>query len=252
MIKRFRLVLFVFTVCLGAAVCHASVITFSSALPLGNLAQSVVVAGVNVSAFEVAKTNGTTWMNTGILNNRNESAAEFGLGVCADPSNCPATGHGSINEIDNNGSTFDVIRLDFGSVVWLNSVTLSSLDSGAKDGFAIFGGITPQLDLSVLTPLTQGTNQSAGSVTPTIALNQTLRYLFVVPQARGVNDSGSDFLLWKVDVAGAATPEPLTIVLVGLGLVAIGLVGRNSKVLGGREQAMLDVQHSSRSDRISR
>ena len=236
MIKPFRLVLFVSMVCFGAAFCQGSVITFSSALPLGNLPQSVVVAGVSVSAFEVAKTNGTSWMNTGILNNRNEGTTEFGLGVCTDASNCPATGNGNINEIDNNGSTFEVVRLDFGGVVLLNSVTLSSLDSGSKDGFAIFGSTTAQPDLSVLTPLAQGTNQSVGSVTPTIAVNQNLRYLFVTPQARGVTDSGSDFLLWKVDEGGAATPEPLTIVLVGLGLVAIGLLGRNGKLLNGQAQ----------------
>ena len=228
MIKRFRIGLFASMLCFGAATGEATVITFSGALPLGNLPQSVVIAGVTVSAFEIAKTNGTSWMNTGILNNRNEGAAEFGLGVCADPLNCPATGNGSINEIDNDGSTFDAIRLDFGGVVLLNSVTLSSLDSGVKDGFAIFAATTPQPDLSALTPLAQGTNQTAGSDTPTIALNQDLRYLFIAPQLQGVNDSGSDFLLWKVDTAGAATPEPLTIVLVGLGLVAVGLVGRRA------------------------
>ena len=252
MIKPFRLVLFLSTLCFGAAICQATVITFSGALPLGNLPQSVSVAGVGVSAFEVAKTNGTSWMNTAILNNRNEGAEEFGLGVCADASNCPATGNGSINEIDNNGSTFDVIRLDFGGVVLLNSVTLSSLDSGAKDGFAIFGAITAQPDLSVLTPLAQGTNQSVGSVSPAIAVNQDLRYLFIAPQARGVNDSGSDFLLWKVNEGGAATPEPLTIVLVGLGLVAIGLVGRNSRLLSGQAQSGPPVLDPSRNSRICR
>ena len=220
---RSRMGVFVLVFCLGGISSQATVITFSSALPLGNLPQTVAAAGITVSAFEVSKTNGMSWMNTGILNNRNEAPTEFGLGVCADAHNCPATGNGNINEIDNNGSTFDAIRLDFGSVTLVSSVGLSSLDSGSKDGFAIFGSNTAQPDLSTLIPLAQGTNSSAGSVTPAIPLNQSLRYLFVVPEYRGTNDTGSDFLLSSVDQSGAATPEPWSIILVGAGLIAIGI-----------------------------
>lgn len=225
MTARFRMGVFS-VMCFAAVSSQASLITFNSALPLGNLPQSVVISGITVSAFEVSKTNGMSWMNTGILNNRNEAAGEFGLGVCADPHNCPAIGHGSINEIDNNGSTFDLIRLDFGSSTFVSSVRLSSLDSGDKDGFAIFGSNTAQPDLSTMIPMAEGTNLSVGSVSPTIALNQSLRYIFVVPEYRATNNTGSDFLLWSVDQPGTATPEPWTIVLAGVGLVAIGVIRR--------------------------
>lgn len=226
MTTRFRMGVLASALCFGAITSQASIIAFNSALPLGNLPQSVVISGITVSAFEVSKTNGTSWMNTGILNNRNEAAAEFGLGVCADPHNCPASGNGSINEIDNNGSSFDLIRLDFGSTTFVNNVRLSSLDSGEKDGFAIFGSNMAQPDLSMLIPLAEGTNLSAGSVSPTITLNQSLRYIFVVPGYRGTSNTGSDFLLWSADQAGLAAPEPWTIVLTGVGLVAIGIVRR--------------------------
>ena len=219
---RSRMGVLALVFCLGGISSPASVITFTSALPLGNLPQTVAVAGISVSAFEVSKTNGMSWMNTGILNNRNEAPTELGLGVCADAHNCPATGNGSINEIDNNGSTFDAIRLDFGSVTLVHSVGLSSLDTGSKDGFAIFGSNTAQPDLSTLIPLAQGMNASTGSETPAITLNQSLRYLFVVPEYRGTNDTGSDFLLASVD-QGAAAPEPWSIILVGAGLIAIGI-----------------------------
>ena len=198
---------------------NATTINFSTALPAGNQLESVTVGGVTASGWVVSKILGTSWSLDGvILNNRKEGPDELGLGVCF-ASNCPATGNGNINEIDNNGtSTFDVVRLDFGAATFVNSIGLSSLDSGLKDGFAIFGGNASQPDLSSLTAITQGTNQSVGSVTPIIPVGQTFRYFFVTSMNRGVNDTGSDFLLESVTSA----PEPYTSAMLGLGLLAIG------------------------------
>jgi hypothetical protein len=209
---------------LASSPANATTINFSTALPAGHQGESVTVGGITASGWVVSKTDGTAWSMEGvILNNRKEGLSESGLGVCiptmATP--CPTTGNGDVNEIDNNGSTFEVIRLDFGAATWVNSIGLSSLDSGLKDGFAIFGNNTALPNLSLLTPLVQGTNQSVGSVTPIISVNQSYRYFFVTSMKRGVNDSGSDFLLESVN-----TPEPYTAATLGLGLLAIGAVLR--------------------------
>jgi hypothetical protein len=197
---------------------NATTINFSTALPAGHQGESVTVGGVTASAWDVSKTNNAVWIDDGvILNNRQEGPDELGLGVCL-ASNCPTTGNGDINEIDNNGSTFEVIRLDFGVSTFVNSIGLSSLDSGLKDGYAIFGSNTGQPTLSSLIAIAQGTNTSIGSVTPTITINQSDRYFFVTSLKRGTSDSGSDFLLESVTTA----PEPYTAGMLGLGLLAIG------------------------------
>jgi len=204
---------------LASSLANATTINFSTALPAGHLGESVTIGGVTASGWDVSKTNNAIWSDNGvILNNRQEGPDDLGLGVCL-ASNCPTTGNGDINEIDNNGtSTFEVIRLDFGTTTFVNSIGLSSLDSGLKDGFAIFGSNTAQPTLSSLTAIAQGTNLSEGSVTPIISIDQTYRYFFVTSLKRGVDNSGSDFLLESVTTA----PEPYTSGMLGLGLLAIG------------------------------
>ena len=222
---------FKFTLAATALVClagsfgaNATTIDFSTALPLGHQGQSITVSGITISAWIVGKVNGT-WVSDGvILNNRRELPNELGLGVCLS-SNCPTTGNGSINEIDNNGSTFDVIRLDFGAPTLVSSLGLSSLDSGIKDGFAIFGGNAAQPDLRptmLLPAMQQGTNATVGQVDPIISINQVDRYFFVTSLNRSTSDTGSDFLLASVNT----TPEPFTAGTLGLGLLAIGAVLR--------------------------
>jgi hypothetical protein len=209
-------------VVLGSIPAQATLIDFSTALPAGHQGQSVTVGGVTASAWVVSKTNGASWSLDGvILNNRHEGASELGLGVCF-ASNCPATGNGDLNEIDNDGSVhFDVIRLAFSAPTLVSSIGLSSLDSGLKDGFAIFGSNSTLPNLSLLTPLAQGTNTSVGgAVEPIIAINQNFQYFFVTSKNRGVNDTGSDFLLESVTTN--PTPEPYTSGMLGLGLLAIG------------------------------
>ena len=126
---------------------------------------------------------------------------------------------GDLNEIDNNGTTFEVIRLDFGAATFVNSIGLSSLDSGPKDGYAIFGSNMAQPTLSSLTDIAHGTNSNTVSVTPIININQAHRYFFVTSLKRQPADSGSDFLLASVTTAA---PEPYTAGMLGLGLLAIG------------------------------
>jgi hypothetical protein len=212
--------------CLGAGGVHATTINFNSALASGNLPQTVTTGGVVISGFTVSKTNGTVWSSNVLLDNRNEGPLDVGLGVCANIHNCPATGNGDINEIDNNGSTFDVIRFDFTNASTA-SFGLGSLDSGLKDGYAIFGSNTALPNLSTLTALASGTNTSAGSVTPVIAVNQPFRYFFLAPLKRGVNDEDSDYLVRSVTYAQA--PEPMSAGLIGAGLIGLAILRRKTR-----------------------
>jgi len=207
----------------GAFAAQAATINFSTALAVGNLAQAVSAGGITISGWDVSKANGTLWSNNVILNNRREAPDDMGLGVCGVPANCPATGHGDNNEIDNNGSTFEVIRLDFGSSNLVTSIGLGSLDSGLKDGFAIFGSNTAAPNLSLLTALLQGTNRSAGSPDPVLSINQSFRYFFVAPKDRGTNSSNSDFLLRSVgtSVTPSSVPEPLSSAMLAIGLLGL-------------------------------
>jgi hypothetical protein len=196
---------------------EATTISFSTALAAGNLAESTTVSGITVSAWTVDKTT-QAWVSGGvILNNRQQAPDDVGLGVCL-AGNCPVTDNGTVNEIDNNGTTFDVIRLDFGTTSFLGSIGLSSLDSGTKDAFAIYGSNTALPALSSLTAIAQGTNSSVGSINPIININQSNRYFFVTSMNRGVSDAGSDFLLQSV----TTTPEPYTSAMLGIGLLALG------------------------------
>jgi hypothetical protein len=216
-------------VCLfGAVAANASTINFFSALALGNLPESVIVNGITVSSWDVSKTMSTQWSSNVILNNRSQGPDDRGLGVCTNRLNCPTIDNGNINEIDNNGSTFEVIRLDFGAITAVATIGLSSLDSGPKDGFAIFGSNVALPDLSMLTPLAQGTNQSLNQVDPNITINQSFRYFFVTPKERGPNSANSDFLLASVSTPLITTsaPEPTTYATIGIGILALVSLSR--------------------------
>jgi hypothetical protein len=205
----------------------ATTIDLSTALPGGNLPDSETVGGFTMTGWTVNKANNTIWSNVSvILNNRLDLPNDSGIGICSPltPPSCPTSGNGNINEIDNNGTTFEVLRFDFSVPTLVNSFGLASLDSGLKDGFAIFGSNTAQPTISGLTALASGTNTSIGSINPTIAINQSFRYFFVTSLERGTTSTGSDFLVKTVTY----TPEPVTLSLVGLGLLGLGALRRRA------------------------
>lgn len=216
---------------LMTAIAGATTVNFVSALPLGNLPESVTVDGLTISAWKVSKVSGTSWSSNAILNNRDDVPDDIGLGVCSDPSNCPTGGGGtgSNNEIDNNGWTFEVVQINTAGTAGLTSIGLSSLDSGLKDGFAIFGSNTALPNLSLLTPLASGTNTSEGTILPVIPVPSGYQYYFVTSLNRGLTSGNSDFLMESVTLNNSATPEPFTFGLIGLGLAGIALIGRSRR-----------------------
>ncbi len=216
---------------LMTAIAGATTINFTTALPLGNLPESVTVDGLTISAWKVSKVSGTSWANQAILNNRNDVPDDIGLGVCSDSTNCPAGGGGTgdINEIDNNGSTFEVVQINTAGTAGLTSIGLSSLDGGLKDGYAIFGSNSALPNLSLLTPLASGTNASAGTIFPIISVPSSYQYYFVTSLNRGLSACNSDFLMESVTLKSSTTPEPFTFGLIGLGLAGIALAGRRMR-----------------------
>lgn len=232
--KRFALA-FAFSSLLAFANTIEFNLTASSGLAVGNLPQSVVVPtfpSLTVSGWKISEVALGTWISTNvILNNRNQAPDDRGLGVCSDAANCPATGNGTINEIDNDNGYFEVIRMDFGVQTFVNAIGLSSLDSGAKDHFAIFGSsmATPNLN-------TQATLLAKGSslnfpVNPSVNINASYRYFFVSTQFDNMvgreNTSpalvltDADFLLQSVNYT--AVPEPGLGAIIGLAVLALGI-----------------------------
>lgn len=204
------------------AITSATTITFPTALPLGNLAQSITVDGLTISAWAVSKSDGTSWSSNAILNNRDEVPTDVGLGACQYASNCPAGGLGSgyFNEINNNGAMFGVVRIDTAGTAGVASIGLASLDDPVDD-FAIFGSNTALPNLSLMTPLASGTKVSMGTGFPIISV-PAYQYYFVTTLARAPGSNNSNILVDAISMNNVITPEPLSSGLMGFGLAVIG------------------------------
>jgi len=213
---------------LSAGSASATTINFSTGLPAGNLPESETIGGITVSALEASGSKTTSWSSSVILDNQRNGATDSGLGVCPSARDC---GY-SNNEIDTTGSSFDVIRLDFGVATLVQSIGLSSLNDGSLGGFEIFGSNTALPNLDKLTPLAQGTENSVHSVDPTITLNDTYRYFFVAATDLSSSDCStpSGFLLDTVTtgIHTTNTPEPYTAGIMAAGLLGLALYRRFS------------------------
>jgi PEP-CTERM motif len=162
---------------------------------------------------------------------------DHGFGVCspADDPPCPGpNGGGDFNELDNEGAN-ELLRLTLPAGYEWVSVQLSSLDNNGGSSFE-YGELWADLDgdpTSLDTVLLQFLGN--GPVEPTFlvpASAATSPYLFFRPYdwSPGGLNTNNDFLVYAVTIIEPPrdTPEPATLSLLAIGVLALGALRRKS------------------------
>lgn len=180
---------------------------------------------------------GVAWLPANLYV-RNESD-DHGLGVCnPDEQTCPGPdGGGDVNELDNDGNE-ELIRLSLPAGFQWVSVTLSSLDDNSKSddhkwerGQVWSSGSSDPGDAFDAGPVLEFENDESE---PTFAIPlgaETRPYLYFRPydwRYEGEN-TNNDFLVWKVEIDRVTTPEPTSLGLLGLGLLALSQAMRRRR-----------------------
>lgn len=210
------------------SVSMASATTWNFGGAFGSLGPDEVLTvgsdSLTAAAFTYAEPSGVATYTAATLMRRNEAPDDIGLGVCnsGDGAGCTTitSGNGDNNEIDNNGSLRDLIRLDFGSSKTGLSVTLASVDglTGNVDNYAIYASNSATAKLSTLVALTG--SQSTGGINPTVNIAGSWRYVFVTT---GSGAWGDDDFLLKSATASNTVPEPASLLLTGSGLAGMAI-----------------------------
>jgi hypothetical protein len=173
-----------------------------------------------------------TW-NPANLYVRNDTD-DHGLGICspADEPPCPGpTTGGDFNELDNDGAP-ELIRLTLPAGYEWVSVQLSSLDdnSGSSPEFGqLWAGPDENFDslaTEVIWQFMGGGDIELLIEIPASAANAP--YLFFQPfdWSPGGLNTNNDFLVYQATINQSQVPEPVTLGVLWIGLVALRLLRR--------------------------
>ena len=184
--------------------------------PVG-LSHTFLQGTMDITAY-VFYTDGTTVQNgiTNGLYSKNKGGDETGLGTTADP--------GGSHEIVFN----DYVQLDFSDVKAkynITSATLAINSSTGSDAWKIYGSATKGGTLSSFgTALHSGSVETAFSILADLT-NPNINFLTISESA-----PCGDVLVGALTLtATPKTPEPVTALLIGGSLVAIGLLHRRKR-----------------------
>jgi PEP-CTERM motif len=204
----------------------ATTIDFSSIGGPGDLGSATYVdaaTGLTVSGLWL---DDATWKPANLY--VRDQPNDHGLGICspADDPPCPGPdGGGDFNELDNEDAN-ELIRLTLPDGYRWESVQLSSLDNNDGAGFE-YGQLWADLDgdpTSLDTVLWQF--RGDGPVEPSFLIPgsaATAPYLFFQPfdWSPGGLSSNNDFLVYQASITQTRVPEPATIGILGIGLLAL-------------------------------
>jgi hypothetical protein len=239
-----RFAAFLFTLSIAGTAAATTTIDFSTIAPAGDLGSSSFVdggTGLTVQGFYFDDLS-ENWVTGGAnLYVRNQTN-DHGLGVCspadrgqggASGNNCPGpNGGGDWNELDNEDAA-ELIRLELPAGYEWVSVQLSSLDTNSNT-VSEFGRLSTSPDgdpenLGVTLWEFQGGVDPIEAIFLIPASAATARYLFFEPidwGATATNPDNNDFLVYQATIDRRQVPEPGTLALFGLGLLAIGRARR--------------------------
>jgi hypothetical protein len=229
-------VVLISTLLLAPVESHATVITFDftnlNGGAEGILPNTVTDGGVKASGFNNnLSTTAALWLRN--------TTNDHGLGVCSEGEAACAqnVGGGDVNELDNMNSNEIIVLENTNGGSW-TSLFVSSLDNnegsasaGLENGTVSWSNLA---DFSVVLGSFGFTNGDFGAsvegnilgLPAAVGFDPTAKFLSFVAGPGGTNN---DYLVWKGTVTTASVPEPTTLGVLGVGLLALGVMRRRRR-----------------------